>query len=852
MPADIEAGPTGQEVQNHNSGADQRQEDNRSLISLCMMVKDEQDRLPRLLDSVAPWVDEIIVVDTGSTDETPAIARRYGAQIQEHPWEQNFSKHRNQSISYAKGKWILILDADEELDQKTAPQLRNLAQNLPPDVGCLHVELYNTLPSGQQTMVTHPRMFRNDGFFHYEGPVHNTPIYQGKTAKSAVKLYHYGYNLDPATMEQKQKRREDMIGAWLEREPENYAAHSYMAQTLLSKPDARAQAAEHALTALRLAKEQGRPNVDFPRTYYPLIASLCHLGRDEEAIKYCLECIDIIPFYPDPYYFLTLTYLKQNRLEETCRAARQFVEAQKEAKAHPEKFRFLENMTVNHVGEALYRWSLAAACLGRDEEALETFKLLLEQETAEHHARHLIQGLLTASEGASLALQLSEILRRSSFDWPWVRMFYQLAKGRTNEPVANELKQAGLSHQARGEYPQALESLARAVELAPQDAQALLAMGRSFYEMGQRDEAETWLIKGLNASPGNPPEWKILGDILFEKEDYQGAAVSFERYQSLAQPGDDVVRGRLQVCQRRLAQSPAPPTVAQKPPRLLVFLVGGLSPQVVRLGGAYFSLNRAWGEFTSPAAGQYAPDVAGWAGLYTGVEQDRQGLMAEQSRQNPVSLKDLDAVSVWELIGRRYSLGLLAAPLGWPAPDMPGWAVAGYPAGLLHPGLARPAGLTPVLLAQGYRTDFLLSEFDDHTFAHSLMNSRPKEALLAQIERGKITAGLALPAVDVLVVGINFLERMQACFPQGDDRVFAAYQQVYGWMETCLAALKPQGYAVLSQRAYHPQNRRPQGGGFYCLSWLKGENLKARITDIAPEMLKFLDIDPAGLGAPHK
>jgi glycosyltransferase involved in cell wall biosynthesis/2-polyprenyl-3-methyl-5-hydroxy-6-metoxy-1,4-benzoquinol methylase/Flp pilus assembly protein TadD len=87
----------------------------KPLISLCMIVKDEAENLPRCLESVKGIVDEIIVVDTGSTDETPQIAERYGAKVIHFEWTGSFSDARNESLRHAKGEWILWLDADEAL-----------------------------------------------------------------------------------------------------------------------------------------------------------------------------------------------------------------------------------------------------------------------------------------------------------------------------------------------------------------------------------------------------------------------------------------------------------------------------------------------------------------------------------------------------------------------------------------------------------------------------------------------------------------------------------------------------------------------------------------------------------------
>ena len=87
-------------------------------LSLCMIVKNEESCLDRCLKSVSTFVDEIIIVDTGSTDNTIDIARRYIARVFEIPWEDDFAAARNISLQYAEKDWILILDADEEIDSK--------------------------------------------------------------------------------------------------------------------------------------------------------------------------------------------------------------------------------------------------------------------------------------------------------------------------------------------------------------------------------------------------------------------------------------------------------------------------------------------------------------------------------------------------------------------------------------------------------------------------------------------------------------------------------------------------------------------------------------------------------------
>jgi glycosyltransferase involved in cell wall biosynthesis len=87
----------------------------KPFLSLCMIVKNEVHNLPRCLDSVKPYVDEVIVVDTGSEDGTPNMAAAYGAKVIYFQWCDDFAVARNYAISHASGEWILMLDADEEL-----------------------------------------------------------------------------------------------------------------------------------------------------------------------------------------------------------------------------------------------------------------------------------------------------------------------------------------------------------------------------------------------------------------------------------------------------------------------------------------------------------------------------------------------------------------------------------------------------------------------------------------------------------------------------------------------------------------------------------------------------------------
>ena len=95
-------------------------------LSLCMITKNEENNLSRCLDCIKEFVDEIIIVDTGSTDKTVEIAKSYGAHIYHYDWNNDFSKARNVSLQKATKDWILVLDADEVLPYEEGLKLKNI------------------------------------------------------------------------------------------------------------------------------------------------------------------------------------------------------------------------------------------------------------------------------------------------------------------------------------------------------------------------------------------------------------------------------------------------------------------------------------------------------------------------------------------------------------------------------------------------------------------------------------------------------------------------------------------------------------------------------------------------------
>lgn len=195
-------------------------------ISLCLIVRDEESNLPTCLRHFAPLADEIIVVDTGSTDDSVRIATDSGARVHEVTWQDDFSFARNLAIEQAQGDWILFPDADEQIDEANARKLQQLVHTNDKEV-CAYLFLIESPNShGNQTLINqHVRLFRNNLNLRYEYRVHENLASSisacGRQLRYAdIVTQHSGY-LEEATVQYKLRRNWRLLQMDLRDRPED-------------------------------------------------------------------------------------------------------------------------------------------------------------------------------------------------------------------------------------------------------------------------------------------------------------------------------------------------------------------------------------------------------------------------------------------------------------------------------------------------------------------------------------------------------------------------------------------------------------------------------------------------------
>jgi glycosyltransferase involved in cell wall biosynthesis len=306
--------------------------------------------LPRCLKSIVKLCDEIIVVDTGSSDNSIEIAKSFGAEVITCKWQNSFSYHRNQAFEYASGDWYLIMDADEELvSDKINPELfKDRLASVHPSIACLLVTTTETI-KGVETFWPGFRFLRASANPKYRKNVHNKLTYEGYAAETDIILKHYGYSLSPEKMAMKRERTRGLLNKRLEENPDDFNAMYYMCQLAMGQKDWQ-DAVDWGNKCRDLLPFTNKDDLQYYSVLYYWMG-MAHLGLNdgnwaaawiEKGLAYFPDDIDI------NYARVTLGYMADNKtwIDEAAQRYFNAIAEKNNGKNHSEFCNLIERSDV--------------------------------------------------------------------------------------------------------------------------------------------------------------------------------------------------------------------------------------------------------------------------------------------------------------------------------------------------------------------------------------------------------------------------------------------------------------------------------------------------------------------------
>lgn len=270
------------------------------LLSIAMIVKDEEAMLRACLDSVKESADEIVIVDTGSVDKTIEIAKSYTDKVYSYSWQGDFSAARNFAINKCNCEWILSLDADERLEVGHE-SLRELLKNTTKEAIILPLKSYSGSGGSDYNVIGVLRLFRNLPCYRYIGKIHEQVgiADQEIVGYSEYPIISHSY-IEPRRRQEKRRRNIHMLAEQLNHEPENEAFIKYY----LGCEWLGLGRYQQACTCFRCAYERLDKSHIFFRSsaVRSLIACLRYMGNLEEALAICMRETAVYPEYTDLFF----------------------------------------------------------------------------------------------------------------------------------------------------------------------------------------------------------------------------------------------------------------------------------------------------------------------------------------------------------------------------------------------------------------------------------------------------------------------------------------------------------------------------------------------------------------------
>ncbi|MCY6353970.1 TPR domain-containing glycosyltransferase [Clostridium sp. ZS2-4] len=302
-----------------------------NVLSITMIVKNEEKNLERCLKSVKPLIDnglaELIIVDTGSDDKTVDIAKRYTDRVYFHPWQGSFSEARNWSISLAEGQYIFIMDADYEIEDKIYNFIKFFKGKDYKNYNTFSVKIkdYDDSEYKKYTIISQYLIFKNDGSFYYSGNVHNQPNFNKPIKNFDLTIFHYGYIMDSKEIKEgKFKRTANLLKRELQKDPNNIY-YRYQLTHSYSMNDNHMESLNQSKIFMKILNKEP---LNYEYVMYYITAAMTNFINKlyDETIKICDDILSLNPEFIDAVYFKAQSLFFKENFQECIQCYEKYLE----------------------------------------------------------------------------------------------------------------------------------------------------------------------------------------------------------------------------------------------------------------------------------------------------------------------------------------------------------------------------------------------------------------------------------------------------------------------------------------------------------------------------------------------
>ncbi len=459
-----------------------------------MIVRNEEDNVRPCIDPLLPVLDEVIIVDTGSTDGTKRVAKELGANVYDFPWCDDFSAARNESIRHATGDYILWLDADDRIDEENIGKLQLLKNKFPPTRDTAYYLIINSQsPVDGETYFRQLRIFPRVKGGLFEGKVHEQIYFSLKCQRIKfenidIEIRHLGYK-DSEVIFKKAQRNLSIIEGELKVRPDDLVLHYNAARTLaLMGRQKEAIAHMKFITENKLVKEQEKQF---------FLESTLLIGKYYLELKSYTEAIFIFNSLAKDFNDNALVHFCLGQAYFLSQNYDQALESFQKALLCP-----LE-VSLFPVNLSQLQYDLHYS-LGR---------CFLEKGQCELAKDQLLRSLKFKNDPYKSYQALGLVYMKEGNFGEALKNFEKVtASGMLSD---QEYALMGFAYQELGLYNQAEEILQKALEINPGKIEALTNLGYLYYENMNYQQAEEVLKRALNYNPDLIDVRLILSEIYF-------------------------------------------------------------------------------------------------------------------------------------------------------------------------------------------------------------------------------------------------------------------------------------------------------------------------------------------------